>query len=384
MALRRPSLSLLIAIACGLALLLWLAFGDLQRFRAEAPDGPSPVADPFPRVEVVESQQRPYQSSVVAQGQLTPWHEVELRARASGEVESLAVQVGQDLEAGDSLLSLSQEDLPAQLKRAESELELARAELSGAEQLRQRDLISRTEQLRLASAVAQAVAEVESLRQTMAHTRPQAPFAGRLDRLDVEAGDVLQSGEAYGLLIQDRVLKARAFVSQRDALGLAPGLDVTVTLLDGSQLDGELTHVANRADSSTRTFTVEARIDNAERRRLGGASATLNIALDTRNAHRISPALLVLDEDGELGVKVLDEEDRVEFQRINLLSADSRQAWISGLPERVRLITLGGGFVEVGDRVEAVPAEAEPGADGDTAPLGEGNLTLSGTGDEER
>lgn len=355
MALRRPSLSFLLASGCGLALVLWLAFGDLQRFRAEAPPADPLTVDPLPRVEVRESLQKAYRPSLIAQGQLTPWHEVELRARASGQIESLAVEVGQDVEAGDLLFRLDQEELPAQLERAKAELELARAELSGAESLRERNLVSRTELLRLASGVAQAVAEVESLRQTLSHTRPRAPFSGRLDRLDVEVGDVLQSGESYALLIEDRQLKARAFVSQRDVLGLTPGLEVRLTLLDGSQLSGELTHVASRGDPDTRTFSIEARVDNPDRHRLGGASATLDILLPERQAHSLSPALLVLDDAGRLGVKTLDDQERVEFQHVKLLSANDQQAWVTGLPERVRLITLGGGFVESGELVEAVP-----------------------------
>lgn len=378
MALRRTPASVLIAVACGFVLTLWLLFGDINRFRAEAPQATAPLADPFPRVEVVESEQRPYHATLTVQGNLVPWREIDLRARAGGEIESLAVEAGQQVEAGTPLLQLDQEDLPAQLERAEAELDAARAELSGAERLRERDLISRAEQLRLVSAVAQAVADVESLRQTITHTRPRAPFSGRLDRLDAEEGDVLQAGEVMGLLIDDRILKAQAFVSQRDVFNLEPELEVTVTLLDGSRLEGRLTHVASRADPSTRTFTIEARVDNPERHRLGGASATLDIDLDERRAHQLSPALLVLDASGQLGVKVLDEEDRVAFQPVELLSADSRQAWIGGLPERVRLITLGGGFVEVGERVEAVPAERdEPSA-------GEGSLALTDDIDEER
>ncbi|GGX87373.1 hypothetical protein GCM10007160_13390 [Litchfieldella qijiaojingensis] len=371
MAFRRPSLSFLLATSCGLALLLWLAFGDLQRFRAEAPEAEPLAPAPLPRVEVRLSTQEPYRPSLVAQGQLMPWREVALRSLASSQVTSLAVEEGQEVAAGDLLLSLDQEDLPAQLEHAEADLRLARAELAGAERLRARDLISDTERLRMISAVAEAEADVENLRQRLSHTRPKAPFAGRIDRLDIEEGDVLQSGENYALLIDDQRLKAQASVSQRDALALDPGLEVRLTLLDGSQLNGELTYVSSRADPSTRTFTIEAQADNPDRRRLGGASATLNITLPERQAHTLSPALLVLDGAGHLGVKTLDEHNRVEFQRVTLLSTDNHRAWVGGLPRRVRLITLGGGFVEAGDCVAAVPAAP------DTIP-GEGTMLAAG------
>ncbi|WP_081948883.1 efflux RND transporter periplasmic adaptor subunit [Litchfieldella xinjiangensis] len=386
MTLRRPPLSLLAAIAFSLLLLLWLAFGDVNRFRADAPESQPRAEEALPRVEFQTSQAQRYQPSLVVQGQLMPWREVELRARASGQVASLAVEEGQDVEAGQTLLTLDQEDLPAQLERAEADLELARAELSASQRLRERDLVSRTELLRLSSGVAQASAEVARLRQSLAHTQPKAPFSGRLDRLDVEVGDYVQLGESWALLIEDDRLKADASVSQRDVHALSPGQTVTLTLLDGTPLSGEVSYVSSRADPSTRTFAIEARLDNPERRRLGGVSATLDIALEPRQAHSVSPAILVLDEEGQLGVKRLDDEDRVAFQRIDLLAATSRRAWVSGLPDTTRLITVGGGFVEVGDRVEAVAAPEQ--GPGDT--LGLEASTLSGSGlaapgpDEER
>ncbi|QJQ96895.1 MULTISPECIES: efflux RND transporter periplasmic adaptor subunit [Halomonadaceae] len=352
--LRRPSLSLLFAILLGLVLLAWLLLGDLQRFQTEAPAEALEPAAALTRVEIQESLAQAYMPRVNVQGQLGAWREVELRARSEGQVERLPVAQGARVAAGETLLQLAEEDLPAQLTRAEAELELARAELAAAERLRERDLISRTEQLRLSSAVAQAAAELQRLRQLQQHTRPMAPFDAVVDRLDIEVGDIVQVGEVIALLVDDRQLKAQGHVAQRDAFDLEPGLAVSIRLLDGSELAGELVHVASRAEQGTRTFAVEARLDNPERRRLAGASASLAIALPQRQAHRLSPALLVLDDQGQIGIKALDNEDRVVFHRVDLLTADSRQAWISGLPDRVRLITLGGGFVAVGERVTPI------------------------------
>lgn len=360
--LRRSSRSYLLAVVVALLLLAWLALGDLQRFRAEPPEGDAAVERPLPRIEVRDSEAQPYRPHLLTQGHLSAWQSVELRIRTGGVVSALPIVEGEAVKAGDVMLRLAEEDRPAQLARARAELEAAQAELTGAERLRQRDLVSRNELLQLKSRLAQARAEVASLTETVAQTRPAAPFDGVLDRLTVDLGDVLQSGESYGLLIDDRRLEANAFVPQRDALGLEPGLPVTVRLLDGRELEGRLRHVASQADDETRSFAVEAIIENPERRRLAGASATLEISRPERRAHRLSPALLVLDDQGRLGVKVVDDDRRVAFRPVSLLSADSDRAWVAGLPERVTLITLGGGFVDAGERVETVP-ETGPDAD---------------------
>lgn len=367
---RRPPISVLLAALVLLALLLWLAFGDLQRFQQQAPEREAPLGERLPRVEYRISQATPYTPQLVIQGQLEALREVELRTRHAGRVIALPAAQGALVEAGTPLLELSRDALEAQLERAEDQLELARAELAGAGELRQRNLISRPELLRLQSSVSQAAAEVAELRQALDETRPEAPFAGVLDSLYVELGEVLQVGEAYARLIDPSRLKASAWVAQRDAHLLSPGLPAEIRLLDGSRLAGELTHVASRADAATRSFHVEAEFDNPQRRRLAGASATLAIALPEREVHRFSPALLELDDAGRLRVKHLDDENRVVSSPVELIAADASEARVTGLPESVRLISLGSGFVAPGDSVDAVSAEqvsAQRTHDGNTA-----------------
>ncbi|WP_111413870.1 efflux RND transporter periplasmic adaptor subunit [Billgrantia lactosivorans] len=359
---RRPPISVLLAALVLLALLLWLALGDFQRFQPQAPPAEAPQEERLPRVEYRVSEAAAYRPQRVVQGQLQAYREVELRSRHAGRVAELPVTQGSAVEAGTPLLVLSRDALEAQLERAEAQLELARAELAGADELRQRNLISRPEQLRLQSSVSVAAAEVAELRQALDETRPAAPFDGVLDRLHVELGEVLQVGEAYASLVDDRRLTASAWVAQREAQDLRPGLPAEARLLDGSRLSGELTHVASRADEATRSFYVEAEFDNPERRRLAGASATLAITLPEREVHRFSPALLELDAEGRLRVKHLDEDDRVVSTPVGLVSADATAARVTGLPDTIRLITLGGGFVAPGDRVEPV-AEADAGSD---------------------
>ena len=356
---RLPPLPPLLAIGLTLLLLLWLALGDLDRFR-DAPPAAGETEETAPtRVEVATLTAEPHAPTLVLQGQLEAYRELELRARQTGRVASLPIMLGGRVVQGEVLLELEQDALPARLEQAEAELTLARAELAGADDLRRRELISRTDYLRLQSGVSRGVAEVAGLRRQLDDTRPTAPFDAVLDRLDVDVGDLIQVGEPWGRLIDDSRLVATARAPQREAHDLTPGLPVELRLLDGSRLDGELTHVASRADDATRSFAVEVTLDNPERRRLAGASATLRIRLPERPVHRFSPALLVLDAEGRLAVKHLDDDDRVVETPVALVEVDAREARVAGLPERVRLITLGGGFVAPGERVSPVPVATD-------------------------
>lgn len=355
---RRLPLSPLLAIAVTFALGIWLAFGDLQRFQDTAPESEPAEAPPAVRVEVMEREAEAHAPRLVLQGHLEADRDLTLRARQAGRVEALPVAAGERVEAGTVLIHLARDELPARLEQAEAELALARAELAGADDLRRRELIANTDYLRLQSGVARAAAEVASLRRQLDDTRPTAPFDGVLDRLDVELGELLQVGEAFGQLVDDRHLVARAWAPQRDAHALEVGRPATLRLLDGSRLEGEVSLVARRAEEEARTFSVEARVANPEGRRLAGASASLVITLPERQVHRLSPALLELDDDGRLAVKHLDDDDRVVRTAVELVDAATDEARVAGLPERVRLITLGGGLVAPGERVVPVAADA--------------------------
>ncbi|MEQ6916068.1 efflux RND transporter periplasmic adaptor subunit [Halomonas aquatica] len=364
---RLPPLPLLLALGLACLLLLWLALGDIEGFRDAPPEraaaeGPTPT-----RVEVVERHAAPYTPHRVLQGQLEAHREADLRARTTGRVEALPIALGERVSAGQPLLALAREALPARLAQAEAELALARAELAGADRLHRRNLVSDTDILRLQSELRRSETEVATLHRQLDDTRPEAPFDGVLDRLDVELGDLVQAGETWGRLVDDSSLTATAAAPQRDVLSLAAGLPAEVRLLDGSRLPGTLTFVAHRADETTRSFPVEVTVENPDGRRLAGASATLVIQLPERRVHRLSPALLELDEKGQLAVKRLDEDDRVVISPVELVDADADTARVAGLPERIRLITLGGGFVDGGERVEAVIAEPRSAALDDAA-----------------
>lgn len=343
-----------------LALVLWLAFGDMQHFRAGPPEA-NEAAEATVRVEVSERSHQPYVPQVVVQGQLEATREAELRAKVEGVVEEKPVPLGTSVDAGDTLLVLDQDALPEQLEQARASIALAQAELSGAESLRRRDLISQPDYLRLQAELSRSLAQAAVLARQLDDTRPSAPFDGTLDRLDVDVGELLQPGEVWGRLIDDRTLTGTAFVSQQQVSQLSRGLPVTARLLGGAMpnatLEGTLSHIASRAEEATRSFYVEVSLDNPEHRRLAGSSAEFSVILPPEHVHTFSPALLTLNAQGALSVKHLDDDNRVVQTPVTLVSADTERAYVSGLPDPVRLITLGAGRVEVGQQVDAVAAE---------------------------
>jgi multidrug efflux system membrane fusion protein len=61
-----------------------------------------------------------------------------------------------------------------------------------------------------------------------------------------------------------------------------------------------------------------------------------------------------LNDQGDLGVRVLDDGDRVLFKPVKIIEDGPQGVWVSGLPNATRLITVGHEYVAVGEQVEPV------------------------------
>ncbi len=348
---------LLVALVLAGLLILWMASGDFLRAQDEPPEAQAqPQEAAAFRVETSLIKAEPHAPVQVVQGELLPMREVEILSQINAHLTERVVDWGDVVTEGQILFRLDPETRAAELARAEAALTLSQAELKGGQVLHSKQLLSETEFLRLKSAAASAYAERELRALQLRNSTIHAPFAGVVDRLPVEEGHYVQVGDALATLVDVTVLRLVAYVPQQQVYALRPGLAVEAKLLDGSIMPGTLTFVASRAESSTRSFRVEAQLENPERRRIAGSSATLTVQLSDQTAHRLSPALLSLDEGGQVGVKSVDAEGKVLFLPVEILSFDPEGVWVGGLPEEAEIITLGAGFVSAGDKVNPVNA----------------------------
>lgn len=345
-----------IAIALAVLLAVWLLLGDREQALEEAPNPQARVEQTIPQVQVRSSTASPWQRELVVQGQIQPWQEVQVKAQVSGRVERILKQQGERVSAGDTLLVLSDEGRTNRLQEARALLKLREKELESANTLEKSRFVSETEVSRLQSAAAQAEAGLEEAKLAAQYGRPVAPFDGVINRRHVEPGDLVNPADPLMDLVQIDRLKITAFIPQQQVAALEEGQPVTMELLDGRTKQGEVSFISYSADSQTRSYYFEVVTENPEHLRVAGASVTLNIKLPAVPVHKVSPALLSLDGTGELGVYTVDAQDTVQFYRVKTLSIDNQYATIKGLPESVRLITLGAGFVNEGDKVKPVEA----------------------------
>jgi len=85
-------------------------------------------------------------------------------------------------------------------------------------------------------------------------------------------------------------------------------------------------------------------------------TAALSIAVEQVKVHQITPALLVLDDEGQSGVRGVTGDQRVRFYPVELIAEGNEGVWVSGLPDVVDLIVVGQQTVVAGEQVDAQQA----------------------------
>ena len=308
------------------------------------------------RVEVLQSRATSVVREIVLQGQAQAVRSAQIAAETAGRIRRLAVREGQRVASDELLAELYADERPARLAQAEARLRQRRADLAASEKLLRQGLQAETELLARRAEVAAAQADLATIRLDIERTQIRAPFAGVIELSQREEGERVAVGEALFTLVDDSALAINAQLPQRAAAEVQPGMAAQVALISGVELRGEVGFVAAAADPATRSYRIEVDVANPRRLRAAGMSAELRIPVETLSGHFLSPGALALGVGGELGVKRVDAEDRVVFQTVEIVRTESDGAWVTGLPSRARIVTLGQGFVQPGQLVEVVSA----------------------------
>jgi len=192
------------------------------------------------------------------------------------------------------------------------------------------------------------------------YPKVKAPFDGYLETFSVKEGDYLNTGAVCATIIDPDPMRLIGEVSEKEINFVKVGAKAGAELISGKKVEGVVSFVSTSANKGTRSFRVEIDVKNSDRSIRDGVSAQIEIEGDTILAHRISPSILMLGEVGELGIRTVNEENQVEFKKIEILEDSLEGIWISGLPRNIRIITIGQEYVFQGQIVNVKEISESP------------------------
>lgn len=351
--LSRPKVLIFIVV---IGIIIWFLTGSFKIAKKDAPEDfkSQKIVGSLFKVETFWSQAEDYETKVTYQGYLESWQSLVLRAQVNASVEKIVKPQGSYVKKGETLIKFSDDGRSSQYNQAKAYLNLKKEELKGIKNLRAKNLSSKANVLGVESEAAQAQANFDNAKLALSYTQPKAAFDGILDSVNLNEGEFVSAGQVWGKFVDISKLKAKAQIPQQRVKELKIGQRVELVLLDGTTLAGKVLYISASASAQTRSFRLEVEVENPDNLRLAGASVSLNIKIGKVKAHKVSLAYLTLDDKGKLGIKNIGKDNRIQFTQVNLLNSDQSGAWISGLPEKAQLISLGAGFTQVGQKVEPI------------------------------
>lgn len=354
--------SYIIAGAVAVLAVVWIASGMFSsndnrgEEKSDLQLGVKEKTLPMVRVRDLTAEEK--ENKVTLLGRTEAERRVDIRAQTAGPVAELKVQQGDELTAGDIILSLNQENRPFELAQAQAVEEQYRIAYEAARKLSQKSYRSKVTLAENKADWETAKAKLAAIRQDIAYTNLKAPFKGVVDHIKVEKGDYVAVGEVVATIVDLDPIVIVGEIPEKDIVNIQPGGRADVRFINGSYAEGYIDYVSKVGGADTRTFKVEVKVSNPTGQIYEGLTVELSLPTGKTSAHLLSPAVLTLSDAGVVGVKALDDKNIVQFYPVQLIGDTPDGVWLAGLPDNMTLITVGQEYVRPGEKVIPVPEDS--------------------------
>ena len=307
------------------------------------------------RVQTRTIMARLYDATLVLRGRTEADAKVSIMAETSGVVQRTPVKKGAFVEKGTLLCELEPAARAATVAQHRAALDKAQADAKASSRLIKQGYAGK---LKVATDQAQlnaARAAYDLAKLDLERTRIKAPFSGVVEQQPAKTGDYLIAGfgsnMACAVMVDIDPLIVIVAVSERNIAKLQNEMNARVKLVTGETVSGQIRYIATSADPKTRTFRVEIAVANKNWTLRDGVTADISIPLKSKPAHYFSPAILSLNDAGQIGVRLVDDKNIVRFKTVKVLANDTDGVWVAGLGREVRIITVGQEYVIHGQHV---------------------------------
>lgn len=357
---------LVLALVVGVGAAAW--FGNLFELTADESGGQreagaaqkQPEAVP---VVVAETTFRSSAAIVEAVGTGEAIKSVTLFPEATGRVENLLFEAGEEVGQGTPLLRLDDEDEVLAVELARVRLDEARQALERYEQAAPSGAVSATEVDAARSEVDAAGIELSRAELALRRRTLRAPFDGILGIPEVEEGDQVSEATPVATLDDRAAILVDFEVPEVFAYGVAIGQELAATAwaLPGERFVGTVDQLASRIDPDTRTLRVRARIPNERDLLRSGMSFVIEVPLTGNLLPSIPSVAVQWNREGAF-VWRIDDEERAE--RVDVAVRKRSDQWVlveAPLAEGDRVVVEGVQRLRDGTPVEIREVQASPG-----------------------
>ena len=334
---------------------------------------PEPPPEPVRSVKLLTVGVNALQLQLEYAGEVRARVESRLGFRVAGKLVQRQAELGQRVKAGQVLAQLDPQDYQlaaqaaqAQVSAAQTQRDLAAADLKRYAALKEQNFISGAELERRQAALqaaqatlAQARAQSSSQGNQAGYTRLLADVAGVVTSIEAEPGQVVAAGTPVLRIAQDGPRDVVFAVPEDKVAQMAPGQTVSVRAWSGGEvLTGRVREVAASADPVTRTYAVKVGLDGLNGTTaappLGSTVYVTPQGLGHAGTQAITLPTTALRQQGQgTAVWVYDPASAtVRSQTVEVASADGNAAVVAGgLEPGMQVVATGVHVLSPGQKV---------------------------------
>ncbi len=266
--------------------------------KKETEDKPVPAANIRNRPVTADAfivKNQAISENIEVPGSLMPAEGTDIRPEISGRLVSINFTEGSTVKKGALLAKIFDDDLRAQLRKLEVQLEINEKTVERYRELLKIQGISQQDVDLSELQVSNNKADIELIKVSIAKTEIRAPFDGRIGLRSISPGAYVSPADIIATIRQLDQLKLEFTVPEKYSTEFTPGKLINFTI-DGSRDRFNATVLASEyfIDANTRSLTVRALIKSNNPALVPGAFARVNLNMDEDNSALILPTQAVI------------------------------------------------------------------------------------------
>jgi membrane fusion protein (multidrug efflux system) len=251
----------------------------LQPMLAGGPQQASGQGRPPPTVTATEAARSDWQPSLSATGTLYAEHGVEVTPEINGVAVEVGMESGARVEEGEVLVRMRAPELKAQLDALKAQRSQALSAFQRAERLYDQGNTSKARLDEARARYRSLEAQIAEQEARIDKKTVRAPFSGQLGITQVDVGQYLQAGQPLVALKDLTPINVNFALPEQTLPQVSVGqrVQVQVDAYPDTRFTGEVTAIDPQVSESTRNYTVQATLDNDERRLRPGMFARVKL-----------------------------------------------------------------------------------------------------------
>lgn len=311
------------------------------------------VQKPLTNVVTMKIEPSLIQETISLPGIAKPWISLEVVAEVRGKITRKKVKEGQQMNKGDVLAIIDQRDYQNAYDSALASYETAITNEKRLKALVKRNFVTQSQLDDAIARVKTTKAAVDNAHLSLNRCTILSPMKGIVDRVHIENGSFLNSGDPVAKILQINKLKIEVGIpeSDVDAVRKLTAFDITIDALDEKRFTGYHHYLYKTADSFARLYNLEIRLDNHDLKILPDMFARVKIVKKQDSEGLAVPMYALVTQDKQIGVFV-EKEGKVQFRPVTPGFMSGWKTQIKdGIDPNDHVVVVGHRLVEHGDVV---------------------------------